>query len=59
MPIKHCEWCREIIEQKIGEKSVFFVKRRFCNRKCMAQAREMEKKITKQTSRDLRKKRVE
>lgn len=49
MPLKRCEWCRKVIERKPGEKSVFFVVRRFCDRKCMAKARELEKKISKKT----------
>ena len=45
MPLKRCEWCRNVIERRPGEKSVFFKVRRFCDRKCMSKAREMEKKI--------------
>ena len=47
MPLKRCEWCRKELVRQPGEKSVFFIVRRFCDRKCMAQAREMERKIAR------------
>ena len=53
MPLKRCEWCRKVIERKPGEKSVFFLVRRFCDRKCMASARELEKKIARQTEKKI------
>lgn len=45
MPIKRCEWCRQVIDRERGEKSAHFEIRRFCSRKCMAQFREFEKKV--------------
>lgn len=47
MPLKLCEWCRKPLIRKRGEKSKLFIVRRFCDVKCMAKARELEKKIAK------------
>lgn len=55
MPLKRCEWCRKVIERQRGEKSKVFKVRRFCDRKCMAQAREMEKKIRGHVNQDVNK----
>lgn len=54
MPLKRCEWCRGVIERRPGEKSVFFLVRRFCNTKCMARAREYEKKMIAKTTKKLK-----
>jgi hypothetical protein len=53
MPLKLCEWCRKPLIRKRGEKSKLFIVRRFCDVKCMAKAREMEKKIAKNVKRKL------
>ena len=55
MPLKRCEWCRSVIERRPGEKSMLFLKRRFCDTKCMSRARELQKRIIIKTTKKLKK----
>ena len=46
MPLKRCEWCRKEIERKPRQKSAHYQILRFCSRKCAADFRRFEEKVS-------------